>query len=160
MEERDRTDRLHEVINQALQRLGLELFEVKTSYTGAELKMSVLADRPEGGVTVQECEEAAREIEMLMHVNGTMQQPHTLEVSSPGIDRPLKRQRDFLRNRGRHVKVVYSEAAQEKPAGSRTLRGIIEHCDETVVTVRREHGEEESIPLDWIRDAHIEVSFT
>jgi ribosome maturation factor RimP len=151
----DENNRLYTVVDQALHRVGLQRYAIQTAQAGATVKLRVLADR-EGGVTVRECEEAAREINMLLGVNQVFSVPYSLEVSSPGIDRPLKTREDFERNRGRDVKVVYREPATQTVL---TCRGRIIASGEKALSVQSTNGDTCEIGLDTIVKAHIEVRF-
>ncbi|MGE5279253.1 MAG: ribosome maturation factor RimP [Deltaproteobacteria bacterium] len=85
---------------------------------GGEQVLEVLADRPEGGITLGECAALSREIGVILERDGVATGRYLLDVSSPGMDRPLAGQADFRRVRGRRIRVFLSAAVAEK----------IEHC--------------------------------
>jgi ribosome maturation factor RimP len=116
-------------------RLGLQTVEVSLSGEGARTVLRVLVDRPEGGITVEEC---ARVNEMLgrqLDLYDPFDHPYTLEVSSPGLDRPLRTDADFRRCAGRKAEVRTVEPVE----GQRVLRGVLLGVigDEVVVLVDR-----------------------
>lgn len=108
----DRTDdikeRVHELAGQVAEDEGLELVDVIILGSGRKPLLRVIIDK-ESGVTVGDCERTSRGIEALLDVEDIIKAAYTLEVSSPGLDRPLKEMKDFERNRGKLARVVTSE---------------------------------------------------
>ena len=80
------------------------------------------------GISLDQCAALSRQISDLLDTRDLISDRYRLEVSSPGLDRPLKTERDFKRNLGRTAKVIYIEKEEEK-----TLTGIIEHVDNNQV---------------------------
>ncbi len=80
------------------------------------------------GISLDQCAALSRQISDLLDTRDLISDRYRLEVSSPGLDRPLKTERDFKRNLGRTAKVIYTEKEEEK-----TLTGIIEHVDNNQV---------------------------
>ncbi|MCS7164021.1 MAG: ribosome maturation factor RimP [Thermodesulfovibrio sp.] len=87
---------------------GMEILEVELYPGGNGLILRIFIDK-EGGVTIKDCENFSREIEAILDVEDPIKTSYTLEVSSPGVNRPLKEKRDFLRNIGRKVKITTKE---------------------------------------------------
>lgn len=99
---------------------GVEILNVEIHPGGKGLILRIFIDK-EGGVTIKDCENFSRSIEAILDVEDPIKSSYTLEVSSPGIDRPLKDKRDFLKNIGRNVKIT----TKEKVAGSTFFIGEI-----------------------------------
>lgn len=102
------------IIEGYLKDKGFTLVELILRHEGRDLAVRILADRPEGGITVSECAYLNRELSQLIDERGLINQSYILEVSSPGIDRPLQKKEDFLRCTGKKVQIFLSEPVKEK----------------------------------------------
>lgn len=102
------SDRLQDIISPILWTLGLELVEVSCAGQGARTVIRVFIDKP-GGVTVQDCERAHVAVGPALDVADPFPHAYTLEVSSPGLDRPFKRFQDYQRAVGKRVSVKLKE---------------------------------------------------
>jgi ribosome maturation factor RimP len=96
---------LIELLKPAITDLGLELVGIEFSPNAGGSTLRVYIDEPERGVTIEDCERASREISALLDVNDPVAGHYTLEVSSPGIDRPLFTPEHFSRFLGQVVKI-------------------------------------------------------
>jgi len=92
---------------------GVELRSVEIYPGGRGLIVRIFIDK-EGGVTIKDCEHFSRAIEAILDVEDPINSSYTLEVSSPGLDRPLKDKRDFLRNIGRNVQITTKEKIADR----------------------------------------------
>ena len=126
---------------------GAELIDIKLSVSRGSNRLRVFIDK-EGGVTIDDCVEINRKIEDFMFVKG-IAKIYSLEVSSPGPERPLKTERDFNRIIGRKVKI---QAAGFKGG---VVSGRVIGCENNVVRLNVK-GREISVPLDHISKARIE----
>ena len=100
---------LEKIIGEVLAGLGLKLF----SYTFSGHVLRVAIDKENGNISVTDCEQASRALEKLFDERNMITQHYTLEVSSPGLDRPLKTREDYTRFTGRKVKVVVNNDGQQ-----------------------------------------------
>jgi ribosome maturation factor RimP len=100
--------KIHELAEQVAEDEGLELVDIIILGTGRKMLLRVIIDK-ESGVTVGDCERMSRGIEALLDVEDIVKAAYTLEVSSPGLDRPLVKMKDFERNRGKLARVIASE---------------------------------------------------
>jgi ribosome maturation factor RimP len=107
-----------------IEALGYELVDVWLGSEFGRRVLRILVDRP-GGITIGECADLSREIAPHLDVADLIQGSYTLEVSSPGIQRPLKRARDFERFRGEKLVVRASSPID----GRRTFRGLNKGID-------------------------------
>ncbi len=104
-----------------LRDLGLRLVRVKIS-AAAGTTVQVMAERPDGGMTIDDCERASEALSPVFDVEDIMAQAYRLEISSPGIDRPLVRQSDFERAVGHEARVEMAVAIN----GRKRFRGRLE----------------------------------
>ena len=119
-----------------IEELGYELIEVsyKKEFDGMNLIFTI--DRDEG-ITIEDCEKVNREIDPIIdELNPTMDEPYTLIVSSPGIDRPLKTERDFKRNLNKEISI----SLFSKINGEKKFNGTLESYSDTEVTIKDSNG--------------------
>jgi ribosome maturation factor RimP len=103
------------------------------------------------GVTVEDCAQISRTIERLLDARDPIEGAYTLEVSSPGIERPLRREEDFQAFAGREVKVQ----TQSPIDGRSKFSGILLGITDGSVIVRGEGDEEFRIPRDAVKKARL-----
>jgi ribosome maturation factor RimP len=113
--------RVSRIAAPVLRDLGLRLVRVKISAAGGAT-VQIMAERPDGGMTIEDCERASTALSPVFDVEDIMSQAYRLEVSSPGIDRPLVRQSDFKRAVGQEARIEMSEPIN----GRKRFRGLIE----------------------------------
>ncbi|MCP4715215.1 MAG: ribosome maturation factor RimP [Deltaproteobacteria bacterium] len=132
---------------------GLELVDVVYLRESAGWVLRVLIDKP-GGITVDDCRLISRQLGDVLDVQDSIPHAYRLEVSSPGINRPLKREHDFERFAGRRVRVRTMAPLENRKIFTGQLLG---YCDGVV----RVEVEEKIvvIPFDSILSAHLEVDF-
>ncbi len=129
---------------------GVEIFDVELFGRG-KLLLRVVIDK-EGGVTLDDCERFSRSLEAVLDVEDPIPMSYTLEVSSPGLDRPLRDVKDFEKHKGKLARVVMAEKIQNKDffigriieVGSDFVRLLVD-------------GNEKEIPFDKISKARLEV---
>ena len=103
-----------DLIKPTLEGNGIELVDVEYKKTGRIWVLRVFIDKNQG-VTVHDCQELSREIEDLIEIHELIDDHYVLEVSSPGLDRPLKKDTDFLRNKGKRIQIkTYSPINNKK----------------------------------------------
>ena len=103
-----------DLIKPTLEGSGIELVDVEYKKTGKIWVLRVFIDKNQG-VTVHDCQELSREIEDLIEIRELIDDHYVLEVSSPGLDRPLKKAADFLRNKGKRIQIkTYSPINNKK----------------------------------------------
>ena len=103
-----------DLIKPTLEGNGIELVDVEYKKTGKIWVLRVFIDKNQG-VTVHDCQELSQEIEDLIEIHELIDDHYVLEVSSPGLDRPLKKDTDFLRNKGKRIQIkTYSPINNKK----------------------------------------------
>lgn len=136
-------------------RLGLELDHVEVSTHPKNSFIRVYLDK-EGGVSLEDCQKASAEIGTILDVEDPMPGHYTLEVSSPGLDRPLRGERDYERYRGRAVR-IHTYAPFE---GRRDFIGKLLGLEDGVVRVEdKDLAAVVEVPLAQIAKARLEVEF-
>ncbi|MEH6402389.1 MAG: ribosome maturation factor RimP [Sneathiella sp.] len=146
----DPTVKIAELIRPSLESLGYDL--VRVTFTGGDRQiLQIMAEREDGTMTVQGCEEVSRTVSALLDVEDPITEAYDLEVSSPGIDRPLTRLRDFERWAGFEAKVELDEAVN----GQRRYRGKIIGIEGDMISVRDDAGETQQLPFAGLRKAKL-----
>jgi len=143
--------RIAAVIEPALGTLGFRLVRVKvTGRDGGTLQ--VMAERPDGTFTIEDCETASRALSPILDVEDPIQSAYRLEMSSPGIDRPLARRSDIESARGHEAKIEMASMIE----GRKRFRGIIEAIENDAVKLKSTEGKEDALlPLNEIADAKL-----
>ena len=113
------------------------------------------AAKPDGGVTIEDCERVSRDVSAVLDVEDVIDHAYTLEVSSPGLDRPLRRADDYRRFAGRLAKVVVSEPVDHQKHLSGRLRGT----EGDTVLLEGQGGRIHRIPMSAITRARLDVEF-
>jgi len=134
--------------------LGFELFEARFFRAGSRSILRIFIDRPKG-VTIADCENVSTALSVILDVENFMGgKPYTLEVSSPGIDRPLRSEREFRRVVGREVTVNCREPVQ----GKTVLRGTVVRCENDILCID-DHEQQIELSLDQIVSGKEELRF-
>ncbi|MBD3420307.1 MAG: ribosome maturation factor RimP [Chitinivibrionales bacterium] len=144
---------IKEHIENKIEHLGFELCDARFSGAGPHKVLRLYIDK-DNGVTIDDCELVSNEVSILLDLEDFSQSPYRLEVSSPGIDRPLQGERDYQRSRGRRVALELSEAIN----GKKLITGEIRSAENGRVGL--DTGKEEhAIPLEHIIRGKIEIQF-
>jgi ribosome maturation factor RimP len=151
----EKKERLSSLAGRIAEARGLELVEVELFRAGRREVLRVYLDKP-GGISLGECAETSRELSELLDVEELFQEAFTLEVSSPGLDRPLRTPRDWARRVGEFVRIHLSEALE----GKRTWIGkLVASGDESARIVADRTGQEIEIPYRAVQLARVDVRF-
>jgi ribosome maturation factor RimP len=147
----DRTrDDLAELLTAPLAAAGLDVEAVELSQAGKRRLLRVAVDR-DGGVTMDDIADATREISQVLDGSEVMgRQPYTLEVTSPGTDRPLVAPRHWRRNRGRLVKATLADGS--------TVTGRVTASDDATATLDVD-GTLREVPFDTVAKAKVQIEF-
>ena len=155
----DPIQRVETLLQPILDAMGLELVELEFKKVGRSYLLRVFIDKPDG-VNLDDCAEVSRELSVQLDVEDCIASRYTLEVSSPGLDRPLKKEQDFIRYQGRLAVVKTTELLKdEKGSPRKTFLGFIEGVEDGVVMIRLKEGPQARIPWDKIAKAHLEFEF-
>lgn len=138
-----------ELVAPALEGLGYDLVRVRFG-GGAPVLQIMVERRDRSGMTVDHCAEASRTLSALLDVEDPIPQAYSLEVSSPGVDRPLTRPGDFERFAGFEARIELEEGV----AGQRRFRGRLEGLEGEVLRLQTEQGET-ALPLAAVKSAKL-----
>ena len=134
---------------------GFELVDVEMKKAGRAHVVRLFVDKPDG-IGLDDLQSVSEEVSAILDAEDPISVPYTLEVSSPGLDRPLKTESDFRRFAGRLARV----SSYEPVDGQRHWTGRIASCEEGVLTLALEsEGAQARIPCDRISHARLEVEF-
>ena len=112
-----------DLIKPTLEGNGIELVDVEYKKTGKAWSLRVFIDKNQG-VTVYDCQKLSREIEDLIEIHELIADHYVLEVSSPGLDRPLKKESDFLRNKGKQILVKTYSPINDSKTNTGTVKNF------------------------------------
>ena len=143
------------IVGPVLRDSGYRLVRVRVSGQNG-LTLQIMAEREDGTMTVEDCEEASRVLSPVLDVEDPLDKAYNLEISSPGIDRPLVRLADFEAALGHLAKLETDVPV----AGRKRFRGRIEAVTPTAVSLRREAGEREEestveLPFEALAEARL-----
>jgi ribosome maturation factor RimP len=139
----------------------LEIFDVQFRRESAGWMLRVFVDVPWDGAspdaspTIQDIERVSRDLSAILDVEETIDHRYTLEVSSPGLDRPLRGEHDYRRFAGRLAKIVVSEAVD----GQKHFEGRLGGFDQGSIVIETTPGKRQLIPLSLVTRARLEVEF-
>jgi ribosome maturation factor RimP len=155
------TDRIRGIAERVARDRGLEIWDVVSRRETTGQVVRVFIDRPgpastpEECVSIEDCAEVSREIGTILDVEDPLPFTYTLEVSSPGLDRPLRNVEDYRRFTGRMAKVVVAEAVDNQKAFAGRLKGV----DGDAVLLEGAKGRVHRLPLALITRGRLDVEF-
>ena len=146
-------DRVKEITEVYLKDHGIELIDIVFRREGPVLVLRIVADTPEG-ITVSECTGLNKFLSEVLDREDVIQDRYTLEVSSPGLDRPIKTDRDFERSMGKELEFTTFEVID----GRKTHEGLLIGMDSDNVVIERQ-GISTIIPRREIALARLKIDF-
>ncbi|RYH04176.1 ribosome maturation factor RimP [Salipiger sp. IMCC34102] len=141
--------RIAEIIGPVIEDLGFELVRVRLM-SGKETTLQVMAQKPDGTIEVDECGQISTAVSAVLDVEDPILDAYMLEVSSPGIDRPLTRLKDFDQWQGFEAKLETDELID----GRRRFKGELAGTDGNEVLIEIEEGTI-GLQFDWLSDAKL-----
>jgi len=144
--------RTEELILPLMEEFGFELVDVEFVKEGDTKYLRTYIDK-DGGITIDDCEKVARRMNDLLDEEDFIEESYVFEVSSPGLDRPLKKEKDFIRNMGKEVEIRAYRAIE----GQKEFFGILTGYTEDTVTIVTE--EEETKTFEKKEIALIRLAF-
>jgi len=142
-----------ELATEATEIAGVELFDVGLIGRRGKMILRVAIDN-EQGIGIKECERVSRQLEALLDVEDPIQGTYTLEVTSPGLDRPLRNIEDFERFKGRQARVVTTERIDNQTF----FTGRIKSVKGDIIVFELDNKEVE-IPYKIVSKARLEIEF-
>jgi ribosome maturation factor RimP len=155
-------EQLAALVEPVLGAMGMELVDLQYTHEGRDWYLRFFIDK-EGGVTLDDCAEVSREIGTLLDVEDLVHTAYRLEVSSPGIDRPLKKIEDFRRFAGRLVKIKTFESLDPDQRGHqrKTFVGQLLGVEDDTVRIEQtdKRGGIVAVSFRGIAKANLEYEF-
>ncbi len=157
-------DRIREVAERVARSYNLEIFDVQFRRESGGWVLRVFLDVPGSGETpapadvsptIEDCERVSRDVSAILDVEETIDQSYTLEVSSPGLDRPLRSAADYRRFAGRLAKIVVSRPVDRQTHFEGRLGGF----ENDSIVIETTPGKRQLIPLALVTRARLEVEF-
>lgn len=141
--------RLADIVTPVIEGLGYELIRLRLM-GGLTKTLQIMADRPEGGINVEDCAKISTAISAALDVEDPLEDAYSLEVSSPGIDRPLTRLKDFDLWEGYEARLETTETID----GRRRFKGMLAGTEGDEVLINIEEGTV-GLKFDWLSDAKL-----
>lgn len=146
-------DRVHMIADPIVINRGMELVEIEYRREARGWVLRLYIDK-EGGITLDDCSQVSQEVGRELDVEDFISTPYNLEVSSPGLTRPLKSERDFVKYRNRLIKLRTIDPIDNR----RQFRGKLLGCSNSQIELEMEEGVVQ-IPLTQIAKANLEIEF-
>ena len=141
-----------DLIEPVIESLGIELDELEFKRMKGKALLRVFIDR-EGGVTIDDCERVSREIEAVLDVEDPIPYSYVLEVSSPGLDRPLRKPEDFRKYSGSRARVITIDPIEKQ----NFFVGQIVEAGDSDIRILLQKDRTITIPYENISKARLEV---
>ncbi|RMA42754.1 ribosome maturation factor RimP [Rhodophyticola porphyridii] len=141
--------RMAEILTPVIEDMGFEVVRIRLM-GGKTNTLQIMAERPEGGIEVDECAQISTAVSATLDVEDPLEDAYTLEVSSPGIDRPLTRLKDFETFEGYEVKLETTQMID----GRRRFKGVLAGVEGDEVLINVDEGTI-GLHFDWLSDAKL-----
>ena len=128
--------RTEEYMLPIVEKRGFELYDVEFVKEGNDYYLRAYIEKP-GGITINDCVDVSREMNEILDKEDYIKEAYIFEVSSPGLDRPLKKDKDFERNLGKQVDIKTYKAFDKQ----KEFTGILSAFDKDTVTITFEDGD-------------------
>lgn len=150
----DLKSRIDVLIDSVAERHECEVVESDLFQVGRRQLLRIYIDK-EGGVSIDDCRLFSRELGAALDLEDLLSSAYTLEVSSPGLDRPLRTTKDFLRKKGRKIRLGLSESIE----GRKTLTALLLDADEENLHLELSEGEPLTLSRALVLQAKAEITF-
>ena len=147
-------ERTQQLLLPILEEMQFELVDVEYVKEGSNWYLRAYIDKP-GGITIDDCEAVSRALSDLLDEKDFIDDSYILEVSSPGLGRPLKKEKDFRRSIGSDIEVRLYRMLD----GEKEYYGILKDFDDTDLTLELDDGEEKKIPRELIALVRLAFDF-
>jgi ribosome maturation factor RimP len=138
-----------------LPEFGMEMVDVEFRFERGRWTLRVFIDK-EGGVSIDDCASVSRELGDLVEAENIIDHPYVLEVSSPGLDRPLRKEQDFIRSIGKLIKVEMARPVNKR----KNFTGRLAHVEDGMVRLLVDDADLFELPIGEIKRARIKYEFS
>lgn len=150
------SEKLKDIAERILASLGMELVDIEYKREGRQMILRFFIDK-RGGISLDDCADVSRELSAILDVEDIVPGKYILEVSSPGLNRPLKRESDYLRYLGKLIKIKTFEPLPDEAGNKRkTFLGELTGFADGVVKMHLREGQDAQIPIDKVAKANLE----
>jgi ribosome maturation factor RimP len=159
--ERDVVEQVRTLAGRVAAGYGLDIFDVQFRREAQGMVLRIRIDRPgpaataEDSVSVEDCANVSRDLSAILDVEDVVPIAYTLEVSSPGLDRPLRGADDYARFAGRRAKLVLREQVD----GQGFFKGVLAGVEDGAVLIEADDRRRHRVPIGMISRANLEVEF-
>ena len=150
--------RLVDLISPSALGMGYEIVRLRlmgAGMPGAPVTLQIMAEKPDGTMEIDDCAELSQAVSAILDVEDPIDKEYSLEVSSPGIDRPLTRAKDFAEYAGHRAKIEMSFPVE---GGRRNFRGDLRGLEGDAVSLSLDDGPPVALPLRDIADAKLVIT--
>lgn len=154
MKKQSKESMLEELIAPVVEAEGYECVDVTFEKAGKDWVLTTYIDGP-NGIGLDDCEVVSRKLSDLMDEKDPIEQSYLLEVSSPGIDRPLKKEKDFARNMDKRIVVSFYAPVN----GSKQLSGILKGYNGVTLTLQLDSEEMMELEMSAVSEVAPEIEF-
>ena len=150
--------RLVDLLSPSAEGMGYEIVRLRLMGAGgrdAPVTLQIMAEKPDGTMEIDDCAELSQAVSAILDVEDPIDKEYSLEVSSPGIDRPLTRPKDFAEYAGHRAKIEMSFPVE---GGRRNFRGDIRGLEGDAVSLSLDDGPPVSLPIRDIADAKLVIT--
>jgi ribosome maturation factor RimP len=137
-----------------LPEFGMEMVDVEFRFERGRWTLRVFIDK-QGGATIQDCATVSRDLGDVVEGENIIDRPYVLEVSSPGFDRPLRKEQDFIRSIGRLITIEMARPVNKR----RNFTGRLAHVKDGTVRILVDDADLFELPIDGIKRARIKYEF-
>ena len=146
--------RTGELVEEVISGTEIELVEVEFLHQHRRMILRVYIDKP-GGVNINDCKWVSERLSDLLDIEDFIHFNYYLEVSSPGLTRPLKKESDYVKYQGRLVKIK----TKEKVEGRNVWLGEIMKYEDKIVYLKSKDGKDVKIPYEKISSSNLEIDY-
>jgi ribosome maturation factor RimP len=147
-------EKIGEMVEPVVQSEGFELVDLQFMKGGKQSFIRIFIDK-EGGITLDDCQNISSQVGALLDVEDIIDCHYILEVSSPGLDRPLKKEADFIRCKGKMIRLFLRDPLEKR---SEFSGKIIDFKDNYLILEEKKVGKM-IVPFEKIKKAQIEIEF-
>ncbi len=137
-----------------LPEFGMEMVDVEFRFERGRWTLRVFIDKA-GGVTIEDCASVSRDLGDVVEGENIIDRPYVLEVSSPGFDRPLRKEQDFIRSVGRLITIEMARPVNKR----RNFTGRLAHVKDGTVRIMVDDADLFELSIDGIKRARIKYEF-
>lgn len=158
MKRSEAISKIEQIVLPVAEAAGIEVVEIELKGAGRHQMLLIVIDKP-GGVTHGDCELITREAGDQLDAVDPIAGPYQLEVSSPGVERALKKWKDWERFVGKKVKVVLKEPVLAGGAEVKHFDGVVSRSEDQTITVEQDSGVPVSFAFDQVSRANLKFEW-